>query len=513
MLPKTLTLVQSAMAEEESTNLTQSARPALLTYKKKKPLPLSPSFTSQQVPNRTRDIPDLSLCHCCGLNYQNPNPNPTSNSIHILKSAWRILLLCGTCLARIKSGEICSYCLQNEPDDVEIDDDLAKLESLNCLKCSRRVHFCCIPREHRYDFGTWQKLSKSGNYRSFTCIDCSPVPKLLFRNKNMSVLEIINKEKVANMATGDLLEKRVEDKDLAMRLHLEINGSQRVSRNKVNSGLVSGPGKAKRGKIELYRKRLSLGSIGVKNNSRIINAKFSGISFGFNSAVLALASTNCLFEPLSELRERCRFSKKYSKRNQVQKENGNDDSKLDRENGRDRYEKKYAKNKEALSTISDSNSENQSASDRCLKKYTERKTFEGMIVTNTGSQNGSNRYGNKYYKRRSCPGKLADSNVSENRFDHNAGLKQNITDRFSNKYFKRKLSVKREDGTCVGTCTVYERDGSDRYLKKYTKTRKRKAGTGGEQCNVDRYMKKYSKRRLNIEVMAVTEESQYNGGL
>jgi hypothetical protein len=394
-------------------------------------------------------------------------------------------------------GEICSYCLQIQPDDVAIDDDLAKLESLNCVKCSRRVHICCIPREHRYDFGTWQKLRKTGNDRSFTCIDCSPVPKLLLRNRNMSVLELIGKEKAANVATGDFVEKRVEDKDLAMQLHLKINGSQRVSRNKVNSGLTSAPGKAKRGKIESYRQRLSLGSIGIKNN-RMINARYSGMSFGFNSAVLALACTNCSFEPLSELREKHRFSKKYSKRKPVQT-----DFKLDGENGR-----------EALSKISGSSSESQSASDRCLKKYAKRKTFGGMIVANSGSQNGSNRYGsygNKYYKRRSYPEKLVKLNVSENRLDHTVGLKQNITDRFFNKYFKKRLSVKREDGACSGICTVYEHNGSDRYLKKYT-TRKRKAGTGGEQSNIDRYMKKYSKRRLNIEVMAVTEESQYNGG-
>jgi hypothetical protein len=488
------------MAEEESAIPTQSARSALLTYNKKKPLPLSPYSASQQLSKTISDTPDLFLCQCCGLNYKNADLNPSSNPIHILKSSWRILLLCETCLARIKLAEICSYCLQNQPDDIAIDDDSAKLESLTCVKCSCRVHFCCIPREHRYDFGTWQKLRKSSNDRSFTCIDCSPVPKLLLRNRNMSVLELMGKEKVANVVTGDLLVKRVEDKDLAKQLHLEVNGSQRVSRNKINSGLVSVPGKAKRGKIEFHRQRLSLGSTWIKT-SRMINGRYSGMSFGFNSAVLALACTNFLFEPLLEMREKCRFSKKYSKRKQVQNENDKDDSKLDGKNGG-----------EALSKTSGSSSESQSVSDRYLKKYAKRKTFGGMVVTNSGSQNGSNQYGNKYYKRRSFLKKVVNSNISENRFDHNVGLKQNITDRFFNKYFKRKLSVKREDGTCIGTCTVYEHNGSDRYLKKYT-TRKRKAGTVGEQYNIDRYMKKYSKRRLNIGVMAVTEESQYNGGL
>ncbi|KAF3337645.1 hypothetical protein FCM35_KLT18232 [Carex littledalei] len=451
--------------------MTQSARPVLLTYKKKKPLPLFPSPTSQQLSKRIRDVPDLSLCHCCGLNYQNPNPNRTSNPIHILKSAWRILLLCETCLTQTKSGEICSYCLQIKPDDVAID-DMSKLESLNCLKCSRRVHFCCIPREHRYDFATWQKLGKAGNDRSFTCIDCSPVPKLLVRNKKLSALGLIGEEKVADVATGDLLTKRVDDKDLAIQLHLQMNGSRRVTRKKVHSGLLSGPSIAKRGKIELYRQRLSVGSIGVKN-SRMINARFSGISFGHNSVVLAVASSKCLFEPLSELRERCRFSKKYSKRKDLQ--NGNDDSKLDRQNGRDRYEKKYVKKKEALSTTSGTCSESHSVTDRYQKKHAKGNS---LVATNSGGQNRSNRYGYKYYKRRSCLEKLGDSNVTDNGFDHDVGLKQNISDQCFNKYFKRRLSVKREDGTCVGTCTVYDQNVSDRYFKKYTKTRKREAGTG-----------------------------------
>ncbi|XP_078161241.1 uncharacterized protein LOC144556717 [Carex rostrata] len=493
------------MAEEESTNLTQSSRPILLTYKKKKPFPVSPSPTSHQLSKKIRDVPDLSLCHCCGLNYQNPNPNRTSNPIHILKSAWRILLLCETCLSRTKSGEICSYCLQIKPDDVVVDDDISKLESLNCLKCSRRVHFCCIPREHRYDLATWQKLGKAGNDRSFTCIDCLPVPKLLVRNKQMSALGLIGEEKVAEAATGDVLTKRVDDIDLAIQLHLQMNGSRRVTRKKVNSGLLSGPSIAKRGKIELYRQRLSLGSIGVKN-SKMINARFS-----HNSVVLALASSKCLFEPLSELSERCKFSKKYSKR--IHLHNGNDDSRLGRENGRDRYEKKYSKKKEALSTTSGTCSESHSVTDRYQKRYAKGNNFEGMVATNSGNQNRSNRCGYKYYKRRSCPEKLVDSNVTDNGFDHNVGLKQNITDQGFNKYFKRRLSVKTEDGTCVGTCTVDDRNVNDRYFKKYTKTRKRKAGTGEEQCNIDRYMKKYSKRHLNIEVMAVTEESQFNGGI
>jgi hypothetical protein len=64
----------------------------------------------------------------------------------------------------------------------------------------------------------------------------------------------------------------------------------------------------------------------------------------------------------------------------------------------------------------------------------------GLISVPGKAQKSSNWYGSKYYKRISCLKKWVNSNVHENRIDHNVGCNKTLLTNI----FKRMLSVKKE---------------------------------------------------------------------
>ncbi|PKA61537.1 hypothetical protein AXF42_Ash018825 [Apostasia shenzhenica] len=192
-----------------------------------------------------------------------------------LESDWRLVTLCRNCHTGVKSAKVCSYCFSG----------FRKLETglLNCRLCSRRVHRGCIPLHHR-------NLSLPHlNAITFFCIDCCPIPKFrgrYVRNSGNTVsrsvfrvsLNLAQKgkfieakklnderklrEKAAEKSTsvrGNIAEKAmaatgasglvrnalgaihlvkkpsyaevsIPDEELALQLHREMNGSQRISR-------------------------------------------------------------------------------------------------------------------------------------------------------------------------------------------------------------------------------------------------------------------------------------------
>lgn len=115
---------------------------------------------------RTRDLPNLSDCHGCGvrINYSNPDER-----LRQLKSFWRIVLLCRDCRKMVNSGQLCPYCYK---DTVNLDSDC-----VICSDCERSIHQKCIV--HYSASPPWSySYSKESGLGFSRCVDCW-VPNLL----------------------------------------------------------------------------------------------------------------------------------------------------------------------------------------------------------------------------------------------------------------------------------------------------------------------------------------------
>ncbi|KAL6604771.1 hypothetical protein ACP70R_042715 [Stipagrostis hirtigluma subsp. patula] len=224
------------------------------------PLPPPPPL-----PAPARGQPDLTLCHCCGVRFPPPQPGSKRRPVRPLSSLWRIVLLCPECLSLVRSAAVCSYCLSLDnlpPED----------SSVACRRCNRCVHQSCIAAEHR------TALIQPVDVDDFLCVDCCPT----VRSKNGGANLGLNLEAHARHATSlagenagrkavevKLASKRGKDvfaltgsgssggsegrairdpalldEELALQLHLAMNGSQRISR----PGNSSGSGSAEQSK-------------------------------------------------------------------------------------------------------------------------------------------------------------------------------------------------------------------------------------------------------------------------
>lgn len=106
----------------------------------------------------TRDLPNLSDCHGCGVRINHTDPN---DRLQTLDSVWRIVLLCKKCIRRVNSGQTCPYCFKNRDDDSD---------SCKCSSCKRRVHKDCVSR-----YGNsppWSFCEEGVKSGIFVCIDC-----------------------------------------------------------------------------------------------------------------------------------------------------------------------------------------------------------------------------------------------------------------------------------------------------------------------------------------------------
>ncbi|XP_008781388.2 uncharacterized protein LOC103701193 isoform X1 [Phoenix dactylifera] len=344
---------------------------------------------------KTRDHPDLTVCHRCGLRFPSDSPR---DRLLPLRSQWRVVLLCKPCLSLLRSALACSYCFE------EVEQESSSSSCVDCLRCSRRVHRHCIHREQRC-FVTPQHLDPA----SFTCIDCCAIPRSRIaalrtatttaaHPPSVSLEDAVkNAEKKAEAAAvakenalkkavaakraterardalgAVLVEKKggpqkpsadsvVPDEELALQLHLAMNGSQRISRSssRLGRGLADpkkvrggGGGDSKPsvgrdidldlricGKVEfctedkslfdsLEKTGLDLGSdgqekkkVGDRNRKHGVGDKHSNGSLSdMNDHVLPSGCGKNVTENLSELQQKKgstpdRYLKKYSKRN------------------------------------------------------------------------------------------------------------------------------------------------------------------------------------------------------
>lgn len=209
-----------------------------------RPVPPSSSHSSVLLPlsalrRKTRDLPNLCNCHCCGLRFPDKG---RSERLQLLDSHWRIVLLCKACLRAVRSAEACSYCFATF---AETDEG----SSVDCRHCSRRVHLRCLPAQRGY-------LLPSDLRPDFSCIDCCPFLKKPRKLKDSRPARVSMENAptstefaVAAGATSpaeasapphpaapgtsamDSRNASVPDGEMALQLHRAMNGSQRITRN------------------------------------------------------------------------------------------------------------------------------------------------------------------------------------------------------------------------------------------------------------------------------------------
>ncbi|RCV21641.1 hypothetical protein SETIT_4G154200v2 [Setaria italica] len=212
-------------------------------------------------PGPALGLPDLTLCHCCGVRFPMPQPGakPKRRPVRPLSSLWRIVLLCAECLSLVRSAAVCSYCLS-------LDNPPPEDSTVSCRRCKHSVHQSCIPAEHR------TSLIQPVEVEDFLCVDCYPTvrPKIGGFNLGLNlegyprdptsvaggdILKSPSKGGKEGVSTGQFVGRGsgdpvLLDEDLALQLHLAMNGSQRISRSGNScSGASTGPGKGKNGVV------------------------------------------------------------------------------------------------------------------------------------------------------------------------------------------------------------------------------------------------------------------------
>ncbi|KAA8545560.1 hypothetical protein F0562_020344 [Nyssa sinensis] len=130
---------------------------------------LSSDSSSDRFRKKTRDLPNLSDCHSCGLRINNTNPK---DKLQTLDSVWRIILICKKCTKRVQSAELCSYCFH----------ETAENDCYRCPDCERCIHKDCVVKYR--DFAPWSYCCSESGF--MVCVDCW-VPKLLANSNKVKV--------------------------------------------------------------------------------------------------------------------------------------------------------------------------------------------------------------------------------------------------------------------------------------------------------------------------------------
>ncbi|KAI3815391.1 hypothetical protein L1987_15057 [Smallanthus sonchifolius] len=105
--------------------------------------------SSDRFAKKTRELPNLSDCHSCGvrINYTNPR-----DRLQPLDSLWRIVLLCRKCTKGANSSHLCTYCFSAVVDE---------LDCFKCPNCQHSIHKDCVAQ-----YGSGLGLGFS------VCVDC-----------------------------------------------------------------------------------------------------------------------------------------------------------------------------------------------------------------------------------------------------------------------------------------------------------------------------------------------------
>ncbi|XP_051132976.1 uncharacterized protein LOC127252719 [Andrographis paniculata] len=121
------------------------------------PNPASIASSNSPPRKRTRDLPNMFDCHCCGRHADRDSPKDRPQ---VLESVWRIVLLCKKCRKAIQSGETCSYCFQATGTSGDL---------CECTVCGRKIHKDCV--RCNGDHSPW-RYSGAELDRYGVCVDC-----------------------------------------------------------------------------------------------------------------------------------------------------------------------------------------------------------------------------------------------------------------------------------------------------------------------------------------------------
>ncbi|KVH93441.1 hypothetical protein Ccrd_004497, partial [Cynara cardunculus var. scolymus] len=229
---------------------------------------VSSDSSSDRFAKKTRELPNLSDCHSCGvrINYTNPRER-----LQPLESMWRVVLLCKKCTKRVKSSELCTYCFTSA---------IGENDCFKCRDCQHSIHKDCVAK-HGPGLGfsvcvdCWvpdavansikarKRKSKRKNRESCERAATLPESRVSVRETNVPHLssEVVEKKVAAaarasqtalrkavvaknavelakgvlsvvasRKAAGSPQKKVVDDAELAFMLHRAINSSPRTSR-------------------------------------------------------------------------------------------------------------------------------------------------------------------------------------------------------------------------------------------------------------------------------------------
>uniref|UniRef100_A0A5B7B6X7 Uncharacterized protein n=1 Tax=Davidia involucrata TaxID=16924 RepID=A0A5B7B6X7_DAVIN len=235
---------------------------------------LSSDSSSDRFRKKTRDLPNLSDCHSCGLRINNTNPN---GKLQTLDSVWRITLLCKKCIKRVQSAELCSYCFS----------ETAENDCYRCPDCERCVHKDCVVKYRC--FPPWSYCCSESGF--LVCVDCW-VPKLL-ANSNKVCKRRRNKQVVSKPClAGDSrvpvnggghksLEDVVKDANCVVEEKIAVMANENALRKAV---VVKRAVELTNGALDLVAKK---GEKGVKNNCSVSSSSASSTTTVVDDAELA----------------------------------------------------------------------------------------------------------------------------------------------------------------------------------------------------------------------------------
>ncbi|CAL5329676.1 unnamed protein product [Camellia sinensis] len=217
---------------------------------------LSSDSSSERFRKKTRDLPNFSDCHCCGLHINTSNPK---NKLQTLDSVWRIVLLCKKCIERVESAELCSYCFSKADSDCYRCRDCERCIHRECVAKYRWSSYCCLELGFSVCVDCWvPKLLVNSNrvYKrrnnsrvskslEDVVIDAKSVVKkktaVVAKAKENALIKPMVARKVVELANSalELVAKKddngatvvVDDAELAFQLHRAMNSSPRISKN------------------------------------------------------------------------------------------------------------------------------------------------------------------------------------------------------------------------------------------------------------------------------------------
>ncbi|KAL7235878.1 hypothetical protein ACSBR1_019208 [Camellia fascicularis] len=229
---------------------------------------LSSNSSSERFQKKTRDLPNFSDCHCCGLHIHTSNPK---NKLQTLDSVWRIVLLCKKCIERVESAELCSYCFSKADSDCYRCQDCERCIHRECVAKYRWSSYCCLELGFSVCVDCWVPKLLANSNRVYkrrnnsrvsksledVVIDAKSVVKkktvVVAKAKENALRKAMVARKAVELANSalELVAKKddngatvvVDDTELAFQLHRAMNSSPRISKNfcLLNSSLLPVP--------------------------------------------------------------------------------------------------------------------------------------------------------------------------------------------------------------------------------------------------------------------------------